>query len=137
MLGVWTSVIVVVSGGGSAATRLACRPRSPAVPASVNPSRNLRRLNRLACWVRMGTSLPDASQCDTWNAGQWTLLPSHKWAQHLTPSREGRADQGTSHSTRWLGALAVPATTMARNSHSATSYCSDTGTTVRLYVNGI
>src|SRR2546428_754982 len=27
---------------------------------------------------------PDAGQCDTENAGQWTLLPSHEQAQHLT-----------------------------------------------------
>jgi hypothetical protein len=33
-------------GRGSAAADLGCRLRSPAVPASVNPPRNLRRLNR-------------------------------------------------------------------------------------------
>ena len=33
----------------------------------------------------MGTSLPDAGQCDTASAGQWTLLPSHALAQHLMP----------------------------------------------------
>src|SRR5262249_18639841 len=33
-------------------------------PASVNPPRNLRRLNRLSHRVRMGTSLPDAGQCN-------------------------------------------------------------------------
>src|SRR6266508_4622468 len=27
---------------------------------------------------------PVAGQCDTANAGQWTLLPSHEQAQHLT-----------------------------------------------------
>src|SRR5215831_3041713 len=32
----------------------------------------------------MGTSFPDAGQCDTWNAGQGALLPSYEWAQHLT-----------------------------------------------------
>src|SRR5882724_5900615 len=32
----------------------------------------------------MDTSLPDASQSDTENASQWTLLPSHEQAQHLT-----------------------------------------------------
>ena len=85
MPGILINLIVVVSGGGSAATGLGRRPRSPAVPASVNPSRNLRRLNRLAYWVLMGTSLPDTGQCDTENAGQWTLLPSHEQAQHLTP----------------------------------------------------
>src|SRR5262245_27286005 len=84
MLGIRTSLILVVSGGGSAATGLGCTPRSPAVPASVNPSRNCRRLNRLACWIRMGTSLPDAGQCDIENAGQWTLLLLHGRAQHLT-----------------------------------------------------
>jgi len=67
--GIWTSLSVVVSGGGSAATSLGCKPRSPAVPASVNPSRNSRRLNRLACWILMGTSLPDPGQRDTKNAG--------------------------------------------------------------------
>ena len=34
----------------------------------------------------MGISLPDPSQCDTENAGQWALLPSREWAQH----RHGR-----------------------------------------------
>src|SRR5215510_11592433 len=58
MLGIRTSLILVVSGGGSAATGLGRRPRSPAVPASVSPPRNLRRLNRRACWILMGTSLP-------------------------------------------------------------------------------
>src|SRR5216683_63630 len=32
----------------------------------------------------MDTSLPDADPPDTENAGQWTLLPSYEWAQHLT-----------------------------------------------------
>jgi len=32
----------------------------------------------------MDTSLPDAGQADTENAGPWTLLPSHEQAQHLT-----------------------------------------------------
>ena len=58
--GYWASLSRVVSGGGSAATGLGCTPRSPAVPASVNPPRNLRRLNGRACWLCMGTSLPDA-----------------------------------------------------------------------------
>src|SRR5712692_3098904 len=82
--GVLTSLIRVVSGGGSAVTGLGCTPRSPAVPASVNSPRNLRRLNCRACRVLMGTSLPDAGQRDTWNAGQWTLFPSHEQVQHLT-----------------------------------------------------
>jgi hypothetical protein len=34
----------------------------------------------------MRSSLPDAGQCDTENTGQWTLLPSHEQAQHLTES---------------------------------------------------
>ena len=55
MLGLRTSRIVVVSGGGSAAIGLGYTPRSPAVPASVTPPRNLRRLNCLACWVLIGT----------------------------------------------------------------------------------
>src|SRR6266851_5981125 len=109
MLGVWTSVIFVVSGGGSAATRLACRPRSPAVPASVNPPRNLRRLNRLACWVHMGTSLPDSSQCDTENAGKWTLLPSHEQAQHLTLAVSGGPHRTAPHQ--------LPMPTVARPLH--------------------
>jgi hypothetical protein len=40
MLGTLTSLIRVVSGGGSAAARLGCQPRTPAVPASVSPRRN-------------------------------------------------------------------------------------------------
>jgi hypothetical protein len=62
--GLRISLIFVVSGGGSAATRPGCSPRNPAVPASVNPLRSLRRLNGLAYWVRMETSLPDAGQCN-------------------------------------------------------------------------
>jgi hypothetical protein len=57
MFGTWTSLILLVSGGGFAATHLAGKPRSPAVPASVIPLRNLRRLNVRACWVLMSTSL--------------------------------------------------------------------------------
>src|SRR5262245_43830386 len=86
MLGIRTNLSLVVSGGGSAATGLGCTPRSPTIPASVNPPRNLRRLNRLTCWVFMGTSLPNAGQCDPETAAQWTLLPSHEQAQH----RRGR-----------------------------------------------
>ena len=41
MLGTRTSRIRVVSGGGSAATGLECRPSSPAVPARVSPPRKL------------------------------------------------------------------------------------------------
>ena len=85
MAGLCTNRSVVVSGGGSAATGLGCRPRSPAVPASVSPLRNLRRLNCLACWGLIGISIPDTGQCDPKNAGQWTLLPSPEQAQHLTP----------------------------------------------------
>src|SRR5262245_34353761 len=84
MAGTRPSLSLVVSGGGSAATRLACTPRSPAIPASVNPPRNLRRLNCRACWLCMGTSLPDADHDDTENAGQWTLLPAHECPPHLT-----------------------------------------------------
>lgn len=73
MLGTRTSRIRVVSGGGSAAARLGCQPRSPAAPASVIPRRNLRRLNRLGYTVCMGTSFPDGGQCDTENADPWML----------------------------------------------------------------
>ena len=64
MLGIRTSRIRVVSGGGSAAARVGCQPRSPAVPASVIPRRNLRRLNGPAYRVCMRTSLPNDGQCD-------------------------------------------------------------------------
>jgi hypothetical protein len=74
MLEVCPSRILVVSGGGTAATGLARRPRSPAVPASVTPPRNLRRLNGRACWILMRTFLSDAGQYDTENADQWTFL---------------------------------------------------------------
>src|SRR5689334_6618344 len=76
MAGLCTHLIVVVSGGGSAAPSLGYTPRSPAVPANVTPPRNLRRLSRRVCWRLMETSFPDAGQCDTKNVGQWTLLPS-------------------------------------------------------------
>src|SRR5262249_49937108 len=62
--GFWGSLSIVVSGGGSAAARLGWKPRSPAVPAKVNPLRNSRRLRHLAYWILMGTSLPDAVQCN-------------------------------------------------------------------------
>src|SRR5262249_10895894 len=78
------SLIFVVSGGGSAATGLGCQPRSPAVPASVNPPGNCRRLNRRACCLRRRTSFPDASRCAPETTSQWPLLPSHQQAQHLT-----------------------------------------------------
>src|SRR5438132_13889769 len=83
MAGVWASRRVVVSGGGSAATDLGCQPRNPTVPVSVNPLRNLRRLNSRACWVLMGTSFPEASQRDIAHADQWTLLRSHAQVQAL------------------------------------------------------
>lgn len=76
------SLSVLVSGGGSAATSLGYQPKSPVVPASVTPVRNLRRLHGLACWVLMGTSPADAGQDDTENAGQWTLL---SWHEQVTP----------------------------------------------------
>src|SRR2546427_7732158 len=87
MTGRFRSVSCFVSGGGSAVTGLGCKPRRPAVPASVNPPRNLRRLNGRACWIVMGTSLPEIGQCDTENAGQWTPLLSYEQVQHLTLSR--------------------------------------------------
>src|SRR6266540_668981 len=90
MAGLRNHLIVVVSGGGSAALGLEWRPRSAAVPASVNPLRNFRRLICLACWIRMGTSLLEAGQYDTENASQWTLLPSPEQAQHLTPRLQRR-----------------------------------------------
>ncbi len=49
MLVVRASLSIVVSGGGSAAAELGRIPRIPAVPVSVTPPRNLRRLNRRAC----------------------------------------------------------------------------------------
>src|SRR6266511_1078405 len=64
MPGFLDSLTLVVSGGGSAATGLGYQPRSPAVPASVTPPRNLRRLNGRAGWVLIGPSLPDTGQCD-------------------------------------------------------------------------
>src|SRR5215831_14496386 len=82
--GSWTNRIWVVSGGGSAMTSLGRRPRSPTVPASVSPPKKSRRLKGRIYWVRIGTSIPDAGQCATENTSQWTLLPLHKQAQHLT-----------------------------------------------------
>jgi hypothetical protein len=74
----------VVSGGGSAAADPGDSLSSPAVPASVTPFRNRRRLNGLAWWILMGTFLPEARQYDTENAIQRTRLPSHEQEQHLT-----------------------------------------------------
>ena len=54
--GAVTSVSLVVSGGGSAATSLGFRPRSPAVPASVSPPKNFRRLKPSPCLLIMGIS---------------------------------------------------------------------------------
>jgi len=45
-----------VSGGGSAPTSLGYRPRTPAVPAGVNPPRNARRVQPSARWIFMATS---------------------------------------------------------------------------------
>src|SRR4030095_6096847 len=53
MLGTLTSMIRVVSGGGSAWAGLARSPRRPPVPATVSPVRNLRRVNGRAYWVFM------------------------------------------------------------------------------------
>src|SRR6266508_2257206 len=105
MLGSWTSLSVVVSGGGSAAVGLGPRPRNPAAPARVSPPRNLRRLNGLACWVLMGTSFPFTGPGAPENAGQWTLLPSHEQAQHLTPklTRRWKRERGTSGRCRRSG----------------------------------
>ena len=49
--------------------RLWAQSEEPAVPTSVNPPSNRRRLNGLVCWLRMETSLLDAGQCDMENAG--------------------------------------------------------------------
>jgi hypothetical protein len=57
MLGIWTSLILVVSGGGSAATDLGLRLSSPPVPASVSPSKNCRRLNPVMRWLSMEASV--------------------------------------------------------------------------------
>jgi hypothetical protein len=47
MQGGWTSLSVVVLGGGSAAIGLGCRPSSPAVPAKVSPPKKRRSLSVL------------------------------------------------------------------------------------------
>jgi hypothetical protein len=51
-----TSLIFVVSGGGSATTGLDLRPNSPAVPAKVSPCKNSRRLQRAVWGALMETS---------------------------------------------------------------------------------
>src|SRR5262249_32289191 len=86
--GEWTRRTFVTSGGGSAATGLGCTPRSPAVPVSVKPRRNLRRLHTLACRIGMGIFLPDAGQCDPENASQI----SDSFAQDPCSALEGRCD---------------------------------------------
>src|SRR5215475_155120 len=43
MLPIWTSLSLVVSGGGSAAVDPGCSPSAAAVPASVSPLTNSRR----------------------------------------------------------------------------------------------
>ena len=101
------SLSVVVSGGGSAATDLACTPRSPAVPTSVNPPQEPPPAEPASVLgPHENLPSPDAGQCDTETAGQWTLLPSHEQAQHLTPGlsccrkRErgrGRVDRERGH----------------------------------------
>ena len=71
---VLSSRIVVVSGGGSAATCSAWSPRNPAVPASVSPPTNFRRLqslrrslmktsSNLATSTVVAHRLHDLSQC--------------------------------------------------------------------------
>ena len=45
----------------------------------------------------MRTSLPDIGQCDTENAGQWTLLPSYEWARHLTRGVSRRWKRSAAH----------------------------------------
>ena len=47
----------LVVSGGAAVADLGCRLRSPAVPHSVTPPRNLRRFICLACWVTHGNPL--------------------------------------------------------------------------------
>jgi hypothetical protein len=61
------------------------RPSNPAVPASVSPPKNFRRLMPPVCCRLLDISLPEAGQRDTWNTSQGTLLPSHEQAKHLTP----------------------------------------------------
>src|SRR5262249_54962352 len=67
MAGLRPSLSFVVSGGGSAATDLGCRPSSPAAPARVSPPRKRRRVQPSGCWARMGTSsLADARPERAW-----------------------------------------------------------------------
>ena len=107
VLGTFVSRSRVVSGGGSAAVNLGCRGprRGPAVPSSVIPPRNLRRLNGLACWILISTSLPEASQYDSANPGQWTLLPSD---EQVRPRRVAR--WACSHPAPKNGASQFPGT---------------------------
>jgi hypothetical protein len=60
MLFVWErgDLILVVSGGGTAATGRGLRPSNPAVPARVSPRKNARRFQDVASWVLMGGLLP-------------------------------------------------------------------------------
>src|SRR5262245_3671242 len=85
MLGIRTSRIRVVSGGGSAAAGLECQPSSPAVPAIVIPRRNLRRLTHRGYRVCIGTSLPNACQCCTENAAP---LPPPNAGRHGVGGQE-------------------------------------------------
>jgi hypothetical protein len=76
MAGLRNHLIVVVSGGGSAALGLDYRPRIAAVPARVSPPKNFRRLQLAACGARMGTSsrsqmaYPKALGCECRGAGR-------------------------------------------------------------------
>ena len=69
--GVATSLSVVVSGGGYAATDSDFRPRSPAAPTKVSHSRNSRRLQPSRCRLSMGHLPFLRSHC---LLDFWTLL---------------------------------------------------------------
>src|SRR6266571_3630117 len=97
MPGIWFNVIVVVSGGGSAATRDTLRPRTPALLAAAAPITNVRRLqsSRLSFMetssARMGPVAPSLDLGPTWDQpglSQNPLATASVAALHLsTPTR--------------------------------------------------
>jgi hypothetical protein len=80
---------VVVSGGGSAALGLACKPSRPTVPAMVSPSRKRRRVQPAVCWARMEPS--SLAQLAYLNArgGAWPP-PSGQMTYYLRMLAQGR-----------------------------------------------